>query len=123
MKTTPKVRHEFSLGGATELRIPAEHGSGSEPAGFVLDGNIVRMRADGLLISLHAETLERIAAALAEHRSLNFDSRSACPDHGYQSFSDSKTAYRCPVCDPKNVDATPPGGDDEAELAHEEVPL
>lgn len=47
------------------------------------------------------ELIERIAAALAEYRSQAFDSRSVCADHGYQLFADSRTGYRCPVCDPK----------------------
>lgn len=91
MKTKTVQRHEFHLQGDEE----------DNGLRFELEGGMVHMEVCSRSFVLSAEDIERIAAALAEHRARDFDSRSVCPDHGYYQMRDSASGYKCSVCDPK----------------------
>jgi len=93
MEKTAVTRYEFTLRGTNP----------KDEITFTLDGGDVDMGAYG---NHSAESIERIAAALAEHRmTKDFDGRSVCPDHGYYKASESASGYKCPTCDPKPVAA------------------
>lgn len=82
--------------GIGELPIRLEARTAAD--GEILSAVLISTEASGKIksVQLDAETIERVAKALAEYRREQADYRHVCADHGYGE----PHAYRCAKCDP-----------------------
>lgn len=85
----------------TETHLIIGEGTPESPMARIIIGLNGDLRGPGIATGAGAELIERIAAALAEHRARDFDQRSVCADHGYFNMRDSASGYKCSSCDPK----------------------